>query len=386
MHDLNDLFYFAKVVEAGGFAAAGRILGIPKSRLSRRIAELENRLGARLLQRTTRNLALTEVGERYLRHCQAMLQEAEQAEETVTSLTSEPRGRLRVSAPGGIALLTELVVSFLAAYPKVQLELIQTSRRIDLLNEGVDVALRVRSAEDEDPTLITRRLRPAQAFLVAAPALLENAEIRTPEDLARLPALGALEADRHIHMRFEHVSGRSQDVVLAARLAVVDFEVRKQAALAGLGFTLLPAPLCLNELADGRLIRLLPDWALPTGNLQAVYTHRRGMLPAVRAWIEHLSEAVSRGNNRSSGLKRATQPSTTGRQATASQSIPPGVQAQSTRTPTGRMPCASCVGNTAAPPTRPAIHRAARTHAEHFPACASDQPGRWICRASTAQS
>ncbi|MBP8237986.1 MAG: LysR family transcriptional regulator [Pseudomonas sp.] len=294
MHDLNDLFYFAKVVEAGGFAAAGRILGIPKSRLSRRIAELENRLGARLLQRTTRKLALTEVGERYLRHCQAMLLEAEQAEETVASLTSEPRGRLRVSAPGGIALLTELVVSFLAAYPKVQLELIQTSRRIDLLNEGVDVALRVRSAEDEDPSLITRRLRPAQAFLVAAPALLENAEICTPEDLAQLPALGALEADRQIHLRFQHGSGRIQEVMLEARLAIVDFSVRKHAALAGLGFTMLPAALCLDELADGSLIRLLPDWELPAGNLQLVYTHRRGMLPAVRAWIEHLSEAVSR--------------------------------------------------------------------------------------------
>ena len=175
MHDLNDLFYFAKVVEAGGFAAAGRLLGIPKSRLSRRIAELENRLGARLLQRTTRKLALTDIGERYLRHCQAMLQEAEQAEETVASLTSEPRGRLRVSAPGGIALLPELVVSFLAAYPKVQLELIQTNRRVDLLN--------------------------------------------------------------------------------------------------------------------GLLVRLLPDWTLPPGHLQAVYTHRRGMLPAVRAWIEHIDQA-----------------------------------------------------------------------------------------------
>ena len=290
MHDLNDLFYFAKVVEAGGFAAAGRTLGIPKSRLSRRIAELENRLGARLLQRTTRKLALTDIGERYLRHCQAMLQEAEQAEETVASLTSEPR----VSAPGGIALLSELVVSFLAAYPKVQLELIQTNRRIDLLNEGVDVALRVRSAEDEDPTLITRRLRPAQAFMVAAPALLLDAKISTPDDLSALPALGALEADRRIHLRLQHDSGRVQEIVLEARLAIEDFNVRKHAAMSGLGFTMLPAPLCLDELADGRLIRLLPDWALPAANLQAVYTHRRGMLPAVRAWIEHISEAFSR--------------------------------------------------------------------------------------------
>ncbi|SFQ22399.1 LysR family transcriptional regulator [Pseudomonas borbori] len=291
MHDLNDLFYFAKVVEAGGFAAAGRALGIPKSRLSRRIAELENRLGARLLQRTTRKLVLTDLGERYLRHCQAMLLEAEQAEEAVASLTSEPRGRLRVSTPGGIALLPELVVSFLAAYPKVQLEVLQTNRRVDLLNEGVDVALRVRSAEDEDPALISRRLQPAQAYMVAAPELLQGVSIDTPADLAKLPALGALEADRKIHLRFQHDNGSVQDISLEARLAIEDFAVRKRAVLAGLGLTMLPQPFCHEELADGRLVRLLPDWTLPGGHLQAVYTHRRGMLPAVRAWIEHLSQA-----------------------------------------------------------------------------------------------
>lgn len=293
MHDLNDLFYFAQVVEAGGFAAAGRTLGIPKSRLSRRIAELENRLGARLLQRTTRKLALTDIGERYLRHCQAMLLEAEQAEETVASLTSEPRGRLRVSTPGGIALLPELVLSFLAAYPKVQLEVIQTNRRVDLLNEGVDVALRVRSAEDEDPALISRRLLPAQAYMVAAPELLQGVSIASPEDLAKLPALGALGADRKIHLRFQHEQGQVQDISLEARLAIEDFAVRKRAALAGLGISMLPQPYCHEELADGRLIRLLPQWQLPPGHLQAVYTHRRGMLPAVRAWIEHLSQVFS---------------------------------------------------------------------------------------------
>ena len=146
MQDLNDLFYFAKVVEHGGFAAAGRLLGIPKSRLSRRIAELETRLGARLLQRTTRKLALTDVGERYLRHCQAMLLEAEQADEAVASLTSEPRGRIRVSCPTEVARmrLRHVFPSFLQRYPQVQLEVMLSNRRIDLVNEGVDVALRVR--------------------------------------------------------------------------------------------------------------------------------------------------------------------------------------------------------------------------------------------------
>ncbi len=146
MQDLNDLYYFAKVVEAGGFAAAGRLLGIPKSRLSRRIAELEERLGARLLQRTTRQLKLTAVGERYLRHCQAMLLEAEMADEAVASMSSEPRGRLRVSSPVGLAhqFLPVIIETFLVKYPLVQLEMTLLNRRVDLISEGIDVALRVR--------------------------------------------------------------------------------------------------------------------------------------------------------------------------------------------------------------------------------------------------
>ena len=171
MQDLNDLYYFARVVEAGGFSAAGRLLGIPKSRLSRRIAELEERLGTRLLQRTTRQLKLTGVGERYLRHCQAMLLEAEMADEAVASMVSEPRGRLRVSSPVALAhaFLPDVISSFLARYPLVQLDMVLLNRRVDVITEGIDVALRVRDQGDEDPTLVTRRLRQAQMLLVAAP-------------------------------------------------------------------------------------------------------------------------------------------------------------------------------------------------------------------------
>ncbi|AQZ33485.1 LysR family transcriptional regulator [Pseudomonas sp. LPH1] len=295
MHDLNDLFYFAKVVEAGGFAAAGRALGIPKSRLSRRIAELEQRLGARLLQRSTRKLALTDIGERYLRHCQAMLLEAEQAEETVTNLTSEPRGRVRFSTPPGVALLPDVINDFLTRYPRVQLEVVQTSRRIDLLNEAVDVALRVRNADDEEPGLITRRLLPARALVVARPDLIAGLRLEQPEDLQQLPALGAIGADRRIHLRFHHnTTQEAREIALEARLAVDDFPMRKAAALAGVGITLLPTTYCHEELADGSLVSLLPHWTVPEGYVQLAYTHRRGMSPAVRAWIELLSDAFSR--------------------------------------------------------------------------------------------
>lgn len=293
MQDLNDLYYFAKVVEAGGFAAAGRLLGIPKSRLSRRIAELEERLGARLLQRTTRQLKLTAVGERYLRHCQAMLLEAEMADEAVASMSSEPRGRLRVSCPVGLAheFLPSVISSFLEKFPQVQLEMQLLNRRVDLVTEGIDVALRVRDLGDEDPLLVTRRLRQAQMIMVASPAFLRDRIINSPEDLKQVPVLGALEADRMVHVRMLDSQGKSCDLTLEARLGIDDFIVRKACTLAGLGFTLLPMLYCEQELENGSLVQLLPQWSLPGGWLLAVYPHRRGLLPAVRAWIDHLTES-----------------------------------------------------------------------------------------------
>ena len=292
MQDLNDLYYFAKVVEAGGFAAAGRLLGIPKSRLSRRIAELEERLGARLLQRTTRQLTLTAVGDRYLRHCQAMLLEAEMADEAVASMSSEPRGRLRVTCPVGLAqnIMPDVVAGFLAAPPQVQLEMTLVNRRVDLVAEGIDVALRVRELGDEDPLLVTKRLRPAQTALVASPNFLHGRHINTLDDLKQLPILGALEADRMVHQRILDPEGTPHDLVMEARLGVDDFNVRKASAIMGLGFTVLPMMYCEEELASGRLVQLLPEWSLPGGWLQAVYPHRRGVLPAIRAWIDYLEE------------------------------------------------------------------------------------------------
>lgn len=293
MQDLNDLYYFAKVVESGGFAAAGRLLGIPKSRLSRRIAELEARLGASLLQRTTRKLAMTAVGERYLSHCQAMLLEAEMADEVVASLSAEPRGRLRVSCPVGMIHwnLSAVINQFLISHPLVQLELLLVNRRVDLVNEGIDVALRVRDIGDEDPSLIVRQLSPARAILAASPALVAGRSVVHPRDLASLPVLGAVEADRKVHFQLLHGDGEQCDLALEPRLVVDDFPIRKNAAVEGLGFTLLPMMNCYKELESGLLIQLLPDWSLPSGNLQAAYTQRRGMLPAVRAWIEHVSAA-----------------------------------------------------------------------------------------------
>jgi len=298
--DLNDLFYFAKVVEAGGFAAAGRLLGVPKSRLSRRIFELETRLNARLLQRTTRKMQLTALGERYLRHCQAMLLEAELADEVVASATSEPRGPLRVSSPVGLAtrFLTPLVRDFLLHYPHVQLDLLLVNRRVDLINEGIDVALRVRETGDEELNLVTRRLREAHTEVVAAPSFAALNRVNHPSELTSLPFLGALDADRLARARLHNAAGERFDLAMPARLGVEDFEMRKEATLAGLGFSVLPMMYCENELANGTLVRLLPEWHCAPAWLQAVYPHRRGVLPAVRAWLDHLEKGFAQCGHR----------------------------------------------------------------------------------------
>src|SRR2546427_460498 len=152
MHDLNDLYYFAMVVDHGGFAAAERALGIPKSRLSRRISQLETDLGVRLLQRSTRRFAVTDVGTSVHRHAQTMLAEAQAAREVVDRLSAEPRGVVRASVPVSLAQmqLPKLLPKFLEQYPKVRLQLNISNRRVDIINEGYDVALRVRSRLDDD--------------------------------------------------------------------------------------------------------------------------------------------------------------------------------------------------------------------------------------------
>lgn len=176
MQDLNDLFYFSQVVDQGGFSAAARVLDIPKSRLSRRISQLEERLGVRLLQRTTRRLRLTTAGERYLHYCREMTASARAAEEAMRQLQTQPSGPVVVSCPISIAqqLLAPLLPEFMDTWPEVSIQMLATNRRVDLINEGVDLALRVRTRLDTDAELVVRQLGAASGTLVASPAYLQR--------------------------------------------------------------------------------------------------------------------------------------------------------------------------------------------------------------------
>lgn len=293
MQDMNDMLYFAEVVERGGFAAAGRHLGIPKSKLSRRVGELETRLGVRLLQRTTRKLSLTEVGEVYLRHCIAMRDAAEAAAEAVEQVQTDPRGTIRVACPVTLAQTTvgPILGLFLARYPQVRVDMRVSNRVVDLVEEGVDVALRVRATLDDSGSLVVKNLGLTGTYLVASPALLQRqGKPQTPQDLTRLDSVSMSAVDGKASWHLLGQGGASHVLVHQPRYVADDLLTLKFAVVCGTGMCVMPDYMCHEELLDGRLVLVLPGWAPPQGVFHAVYPSRRGMVPAVRRFLDFLGE------------------------------------------------------------------------------------------------
>lgn len=292
--DLNDLYFFAAVVEHGGFSAASRAIGVPKSRLSKRVSQLEDGLGVRLLQRTTRKFVITEAGERFYRHCQAMLAEAHAATEDAVSLGGEPRGLVRLSCPVSLtqSLLAPLLPAFLARHPQVQLRVLSSNRRVDVIGEGFDVAIRVRDKLDTDAELVARSFGPKRVVLVASPAFVEQyGEPRAPQDLAVLPVLSIFEHEGEQTWELYDRACARTAVTVRPRLLTGEFPLLIEAAVRGVGIAWVPESACTQELRSGKLQVVLPDWGLPQGILHFVYPSRRGMLPAVRALVEFLADA-----------------------------------------------------------------------------------------------
>ena len=293
MRDLNDLQFFAAVVLHRGFSAAARALGMPKSRVSRRVALLEERLGVRLLDRTTRGLGLTQVGQQVFEHARAAVIEAEAAEEAALRMQAEPRGLVRLSCPLGLqSAIAAPMSGFLAAHPLLRLECIVTNRRVDLVHEGIDVAIRVRERLDTDADLQMKRIGVSRRILVASPTLLaKEGEPTTPAQLGKLPILHQEQQGGNIwHLTADN--GDTCTVPLEPRLASGSFEILLAAACQGAGIALLPAANCGEALADGALVRVLPEWSGIDGILHLVFASRRGMLPSVRAVIDFAAAAL----------------------------------------------------------------------------------------------
>lgn len=300
MEDLNDLYYFAQVVEHRGFAPAGRALNLPKSKLSRRIALLEERLGVRLLQRSTRHFSVTEIGQEYYRHCVAMLVEAESAREAIERSRSEPQGVVRLSCPTMLSQyrIGEMVSRFMLECPRVQVQLEAGNRPVDMIAEGFDLALRVRFPPLESSELVLRVLGDSPQRLVASPAFVQHLKLPlVPADLSGLPSMDWRGPPRHYVWRLEGAHGAIAEIPHAPRFITDDMGALRHAALAGVGVVQLPRMVVEQDLREGRLLDLLPDWDTPGGIVHLVFPSRRGLLPAVRRLIDFLVEQFQPGQD-----------------------------------------------------------------------------------------
>jgi DNA-binding transcriptional LysR family regulator len=294
--DLNNLYFFAKVVDCGSYTAAADVLGMQNSKLSRRIGTLEKELGVRLLNRTTRKLSLTEAGKTLHRHCVALIAEAEAAKDAINQTLSSPRGLVRVSCPTGLLQggVADILARYLAAYPEVQVALEATNRRVDVVDEGIDIAIRVRLPPLDDSDLAMRSFGPSDMILVGSPGLV--AAYGRPQalaDVARIPTLTTGTLGKEHRWHFVDAESRPAELVHNPRLSSDDFYSVRRAALRGVGVARLPSLLVRDDLSSGALVRLLPSLSSRSGVVHAVFPSSRGMVPAVRSLLDALSEGFA---------------------------------------------------------------------------------------------
>jgi DNA-binding transcriptional LysR family regulator len=295
MQPLEGFYYFTQTVEHAGFAAAARALSIPRSRLSRHVAALEAQLNVRLVNRSTRRFVVTPLGREVYRHAAAMLAEADAALEAVEFARAAPRGTLKVACPVALAqsALAPVLPKFLAQYPAVRVQLQVSNRRVDVLSEGIDVALRVRTQPSGEDGLVMRVFGQAAEFLVASPAYLERAgAVTDPVQLATHETLDYAGEFERQPWQLAGPDGAQAAAEHTPRLVCHDFVVLRAVALAGLGIARLPESVVREDLKSGALTRVLPQWNTPQGILHVVFPSRRGLLPAVRAFIDFLAEQL----------------------------------------------------------------------------------------------
>jgi len=291
MTDLDDLFYFDAVATHGGFTAAGRVLRIPKSKLSRRVGQLEERLGVRLIERSSRRFRVTDIGQTFAAHARRAVVELERAEAAVAATRTKPRGTVRFSCPTGlIELVAPAIPSFLLRYPDVRVHVAAIDRPVDLVAEPIDVALRVRTALTSDAGLTMRTLAKSSRVLIASPALANT--IDDPSDIARLATMPTLSSRSEPGLgtwTLHGPNGETHTIEHEPRLTCPDFIALREAATAGLGVTLLPDHACADALRAGTLARVFPRWSGAEGIVHVVFTTRSKLPAQVRAWLDHLA-------------------------------------------------------------------------------------------------
>ena len=286
--DLNSMAVFARVVEEQGFSAAARRLGLSKSAVSKHVAQLEDRIGARLLHRTTRRLRLTDVGAAFYERCARILAEAEEAELAVSRMSSAPRGTLRISAPVsfGSRFLAGPIAEFAIRYPELRIEMVLNDRLVDVVDEGYDVAIRIGRLADS--SLIAKRLCTMPMLVVGSQAYLtQHGTPQVPADLQQHNCmLYSLSTTGDVyHFRD---GDRELSVKIDGSLRANNGDILMEAVRRGVGLAFMPAFLCGRDVRDGTVVEVLADYRTTTGAISAVYAHNRHLSVKVRMFVDFL--------------------------------------------------------------------------------------------------
>ncbi|MEQ8326764.1 MAG: LysR family transcriptional regulator [Parvibaculum sp.] len=294
--DLNAYAVYARVVELGGFTAAAEALGLSKSMVSRQISTLEDALGVRLLNRTTRRIALTEAGAVVFERAQRIVMEAQEAAEEATCVEGAVRGQLRINAPMsfGISQLGPVMPEFMARYPELTVDLVLNDRRVNLIEEGFDVSLRISALTDS--SLIARQLAPVERYIVGSPAYFEKHGVpKRPSDLAGHDFMLYTLLARPNILEMENAKGEKEQVELKGRFLCNNADAMVEMMLKGMGLVFSPDVLCHQHLKSGALVRVLEDWTVPALTLHAIYPHSRHLAAKVRAFVDFTVEKFGPG-------------------------------------------------------------------------------------------
>lgn len=293
--DLNDYYYFVHVVEKQGYTAAAAALQMPKSRLSRHVSQLEARLGVRLLQRTSRHVAVTQEGQQFYEYARKLVDAMELAESAMKNAQGELSGKAVISCSTGVAqyALGELLTEFDEQHPQVQIEQRVSNSMTNLIAEGVDLAIRGHSTDLPDSSLIQRSIARVDWPLFASPALLEKmTPLRDATDLAHLNFLKVGRFNQANTIRLIDDKGQNTSQTVIAKLCSEDMSTLKRAAVAGLGVTSLPNYVCKSELKSGELVRVLPEYLTQSANLSLVMPSRLGVPAHIKALADFIRDKL----------------------------------------------------------------------------------------------
>ncbi len=291
MDKLTSMIVFTKVAKAGSFAAAAKEMGLSRAMTTKHVMQLENNLGVRLLNRTTRHLSLTEVGRVYLERCLQILDDLEETELAVGRLQTEPRGTLKINATPffGAHHLAPAIAAYLELYPDVNVELVLQAGHVDLVGEGFDLAIHL--GELRDSSLIARKLGTSQRIVCGSPNYFAKHGVpSTPEDLKRHNCLSNLSLPPRDQWQFGNLEGKSVVIKVTGTLVANSAEALRMAALSGLGLVLLPTYMVGQDLRKGRLQAVLTEYVPAPLDIHAVYPHRKHLSAKVRTFVDFLHE------------------------------------------------------------------------------------------------